>query len=216
MADFPLGAIIGAGASLASGIDQRAADRKAMKNRISWTVADAKRAGIHPLAALGANIQSIPSQPLLGDAAIGGLTEGFNRMASSSAAASLEETRSRTRKNDAEAAEAVARSRTLARSVRQPSGATIGAQSMSGADPANFAIRSGPGRTFPVDPRYSDAQVLQDRYGEIVEELGGIRNWFVDRRLQYDRERGREHRRKVGSYIRGGRRARDQTPWYGR
>lgn len=63
------GALITGGAQLLSGVlgnrssesaerKNRAMQREFAKHGISWRVADAKRAGLHPLAALGANIAS--------------------------------------------------------------------------------------------------------------------------------------------------------------
>lgn len=64
-----LGAIIGAGASLASSLLGKSSSEKSAKqniklqkefaqNSIQWKTADAKKAGIHPLAALGAQTHS--------------------------------------------------------------------------------------------------------------------------------------------------------------
>lgn len=60
MAAFPFAAAISAGGSLLGGLlgsksndKATAANIDAQKNAVSWRVADAKRAGIHPLAALG-------------------------------------------------------------------------------------------------------------------------------------------------------------------
>lgn len=67
-----LGAIIGAGASLASSLlGKQSADKNIKMQKqfaqqgIQWKVADAKKAGIHPLAALGANTHSF--QNVVGD-----------------------------------------------------------------------------------------------------------------------------------------------------
>lgn len=64
-----LGAIIGAGASIAGGLFQNnAAKQQAQlqkqfaKNGIQWKVEDAKKAGIHPLYALGAQTHSYTPQ----------------------------------------------------------------------------------------------------------------------------------------------------------
>lgn len=68
MFDF-LGGLVGAGASIFNGFANRSAAQAlndqnianqnlAMRNRIQWTVADAQKAGINPLAALGNATQS--------------------------------------------------------------------------------------------------------------------------------------------------------------
>lgn len=72
-----LGSIIGAVGSIAGGLfGKSAADKQAdlqkkfAQNAISWKVEDAKRAGIHPLAALGANTVSYTPMAV-GDMGIG-------------------------------------------------------------------------------------------------------------------------------------------------
>lgn len=77
--DF-LGGLIGAGASIFNGIENRNAARdlnnqniqnqlNMAQNRIQWTVADAKAAGINPLAALGNATQSYSN--VAGDTGLG-------------------------------------------------------------------------------------------------------------------------------------------------
>lgn len=56
------GSIVSGAASLAGSLLGRTKDRSTQfaKHGLSWRVADAKRAGLHPLAALGANLSSGP------------------------------------------------------------------------------------------------------------------------------------------------------------
>lgn len=72
-----VGPAIGAGATLGGGLlsgginwaltnKQLQAQREALQHGIRWRVADAKAAGLHPLFALGANVQA-PSPMVLGD-----------------------------------------------------------------------------------------------------------------------------------------------------
>lgn len=79
--DLGIGDLLGAGAKLAGGFigeksaDQRAAQniaaqREFAQNAISWKVADARRAGISPLAALGASTTSF-SNVVGGEAKVG-------------------------------------------------------------------------------------------------------------------------------------------------
>lgn len=51
----PIGSIIDSGMGIIDSINNRSFMRDSAMNSISWRVADAKRAGIHPLAALGAS-----------------------------------------------------------------------------------------------------------------------------------------------------------------
>ena len=81
MMDF-LGSL--AGGLLGSGLDSYfsreareddyAQQDRANQNRISWTVADAKRAGVHPLYALGA-----PSMSAGGNVSATNFTQGFGQ-----------------------------------------------------------------------------------------------------------------------------------------
>lgn len=70
-----IGAITSIGGGLLSNLFNRksqdksaAENREVLQNAISWRVADAKRAGIHPLYALGANVATSGGQPqFIGD-----------------------------------------------------------------------------------------------------------------------------------------------------
>lgn len=80
---MPIGALIGAGASILGGLlarksakDQQSANtalqREFAQKGIQWRVADAKAAGLHPLAALGASGASYSPNPIVaGDMGIG-------------------------------------------------------------------------------------------------------------------------------------------------
>lgn len=168
-----LGNLISAGANLASNYMSNMANKKAMQFGVRWRVADAKAAGIHPLAALGANIQSIPSQPLLGDSTLAGLAEGINKATAPQTEAERlanEESRARIRNTEAQTMESVARSRTIAMGARQPPGAVVG----STARPGSRDLGLGVFGTLSTDPSVADAQAMQDRYGDIVENIHGL------------------------------------------
>ena len=89
---MPIGALIGAGASLLGGfLNRKSAEKQQDKalaanaRRIRTTVADAKAAGIHPLAALGSSAPtySINAVPGMGDAVASAgqqLGDGIDRM----------------------------------------------------------------------------------------------------------------------------------------
>lgn len=164
------GELISAAASLWSNNQANAANRKAMQNQIQWRVADAKKAGIHPLAALGANVQPVPSQPLLGDATLGGLASGINKAVSNEQALNEEEQRSRIRVSDAQARLLEARSRSVAQAARQPLGSTIGGNAHRPGEP----IPAGQLGTVRTDPTVASAQTAQDRWGDIAENVWGL------------------------------------------
>lgn len=186
-----LGNIIGAIGSIAGGFLGNKAQEKANKqnlawaknqahNRIKWTVNDAKRAGIHPLAALGANVPTtspgIVGATSLGDGVAAGAAQLGNAINKSEGAelANLQKEliRSQIRQSDSVTSVNVARSRSIVGAMR--SGAT-------NVDPVTATL---PKRDFTsamvagyrVDPslQMSDAQVLEDRYGEAVSIPAGI------------------------------------------
>jgi len=173
-----LGDIIQAAAGLFQG--QQA--KKLSKQQIQFRVADAKAAGISPLAALGANIQPVGSQPLLGDSALAGLKNIGDQVAPpESQRLANEETRARIRATEAQTMETVARSRTIAMGARQPPGSVVGTTSrpgrgggVPGSGPQNPELGLGVFGRLSADPSVADAQAVQDRYGDIAENLHGL------------------------------------------
>jgi len=204
-----LGALIGAGGSFLNAKVTNAQNKKIMQNQIQWRVADAKAAGIHPLAALGANMQPVPSQPVLGDAALGGLAEVGKKLVKDPT--EERQALANARLTEANAALAEAQSRTIARAARQPAGATVG--SMSGrthmpGDP----IGAGRLGTIRTDPRVAGAQTVEDRYGNPWDAIWGAtvvaphdfaatkdRARYMDRRRNFATMRRRGYYRP--SYI---------------
>lgn len=163
-----LDAIIGAGASIFSNQQTNAANKKIMQNQVQWRVADAKAAGIHPLAALGANVQPVPSQPLLGDAAIGGLQQAAKELVPDEAAE--RQARANARLTEAQADLATAQSRTIAAQARQPPGATRGGN----RNDTPPEVRVFGERLRRDASRFSSAQRVQDEYGDIPENVVGL------------------------------------------
>lgn len=101
-----LGALIGAGASLASSLlgnksnekaraNEAAQQREFAQNGIQWKVADAKAAGVHPLYALGANTVSYSPQ------SVGGSDFGGLAAAGQDIGRAIDSTRSQTQRSDA-------------------------------------------------------------------------------------------------------------------
>lgn len=180
MAAFPAGALISAGASLIGGAfgrksrsDEVKFQRQQAKNKISWTVEDAKRAGIHPLAALGspaagsfaAPVGGSPMGDAVGDAgaAIG---RAISPMMRERHAAEMSVLRSEAARNTAEA-EAV--SRTAIQKVRR---ATQNIPSdIIESDNKGKRMSLGPGGVVLVPPGVSQ-QKLEDEIGEAAEVYG--------------------------------------------
>jgi len=166
----------------AAGLFQGQQAKKMSKQQIQFRVADAKAAGISPLAALGANIQPVGSQPLLGDSALAGLKNIGDQLAPPEAQRlANEETRARIRATEAQTMETVARSRTIAMGARQPPGAVVGTTArpgrgggVPGSPPQNPELGLGVFGRLGADPSVADAQAVQDRYGDIAENLHGL------------------------------------------
>lgn len=228
--------ILGAGASLIGGLfgkssadkaneinqenarENIAFQREAANNGISWKVADAKRAGISPLAALGASTFS-PSPVSVGAVADNSFGSGI-AAAGQNLGRAIDSTRSSKDKVDAFTASTQAltlqrmglENEILASNLRtarqagnsppMPSGGRtpqlVDGQSatntvtVSGAPvvddpikqqrdtiPATAIIRPA-GIPLRTNKYTTDAQDIEDRYGDIVEEVGGIANLGAD------------------------------------
>lgn len=164
---------------------------KSMKQGLEWRVADAKRSGIHPLAALGANIPGgfgSGGGIGLGDA-VGSVGDSLSRMGQSAsrgdqkAALSREEARleaetaSRIRVNETQAMLNEAQSRSIISKVRsQP---TITSQLLDPShaiDPDTGRLMwfmDASGKYHKVDQTVAPSSVLEEEYGE-ASELQGL------------------------------------------
>lgn len=199
-----LGELISTAANLFSNMNAQSWNEKMAKSGIQMRVKDAQAAGISPLAALGANIQPVAGQPLMGDAALAGLKSIGNQLApTEEQRLQNEETRARIRATEAQTMETVARSRTIAMGARQPPGAVTGTSSrpgrgggVPGSPPQNPELGLGVFGRLGADPSVADAQAVQDRYGDIAENLHGLgvalphdlaralRQWYRRRRAR--------------------------------
>lgn len=197
-------AIIGAGSALLAGsMGNRSARRAAREQRdqdlylqnrnfreqrnqnthgLRRRVNDARAAGLHPLAALGAQIT--PFTPVHGGG--GSVYTGDSmadavRQAGSIAADSLQqdpESESRTRLNNAQSAvlEAQAANRISPGAAPYP-----GAQDeIHEVVPPQRTGALSVGRPYLTNPHFSDAQTYEDRYGELGGSLLGLFNFPAD------------------------------------
>lgn len=228
--------LLGAGASIVGGLfgknsadeanrinqenarENLAFQREAANNGISWKVADAKRAGIAPLAALGAATFS-PSPVSVGAVSDNSFGSGV-AAAGQNLGRAIDATRSSKDKVDAFTASSQAltlqrmglENEILAsnlRTVRQagstppmPNGGRT-SQLVDGQSATNTvtvggypvvddpikqqrdvipatAISRPAGIPLRTNPYTMDAQDVEDRYGDIVEEAGGIANLGAD------------------------------------
>lgn len=169
------GSLIGAATSLVGGLFNRseaAKERKARATRIQTTVKDAKAAGIHPLAALGAASNFSPVVSGFGDtvsqagAAVanampegksskGGALDDLNK---EQIRANIEATRAQTElyRSQALNASAEARSRAV------------------GAVGGKNTVPQFGGMDVPYMPKTSTAQELEDKHGELGDMLAAI------------------------------------------
>lgn len=177
MAAFPWGSIISAGGSLLGGLFDNSFDAKQAKiareredNFIQRRTADAKEAGIHPLAAIGANHTGGYAAPTssVGDAvgdAANALGAGVDAAKNPLADAQLSVLRSEADRNAAEAELARATSRTTIASMRR-GGQTLSTDVVEAPRTLKLGDRS-------VVMKGSSAQDIEDEIGEIG-ELSGI------------------------------------------
>lgn len=190
-----LGDIISALGNVGSSLLSNAQSERSARHGIRWRVADARAAGIHPLAALGAQIQPVPSQPLLGDTGLAALS----RIGNQDTELARRQSEAQVRLTEAQTMETMARSRSIANEARQPAGSVSGTP-----------IRMGPhmGTVAPT-ARWSDAQRIQDRYGDLIENIYGFGPLAADTGDAILQGRRSRRMMRISRYIRGGRRARN-------
>lgn len=198
-----LGSIIGGIGSLAGGLFGKSSQDKAnaaniqlqkdfAQKGIQWKVADARKAGVHPLAALGASTvgfsPSVVGSSALGDA-VSNMGQDIGRAVDAAAtrptrlehlqtAIAEQQLRGLQLDNDgkfiANTALASSAARTAMSGPPMPT-ATGNGSGMPGGMPGQgdfTSVRVGNLKTVPAP--VSDAQTLSDRYGEVVEWLGGL------------------------------------------
>lgn len=215
-----LGSIIGAAGNLLGGFlnsnstrDNNAAliadkekDRETQKefaqNGIQWKAADALKAGIHPLYAMGANTVSYAPSTVGTSADTGmgaGLAAASQDLSRAATATASEETRQTTAQKSMEAltltkaglenellAAQVAKTRAQIGppipTLLSPDGNKVKDKEMESTAesiPETRSIRPL-GMRLNTNPKFSDAESLENRYGNLVEGVGGIVNLGAD------------------------------------
>lgn len=165
---------------------------------IQWVVNDAKKAGIHPLYALGnaGGQGSMAPLPAGGQSRSGSaLGEGI-RQASSIVSGSLE--RAQIRALDAQAQKSQAEAQLAASNAKRAEGAANYSQ-----DGNLFAASQIPGPVMPSGHRLpagmsSPARAFEDRYGEGADVFGYMNMASDYRKLQ--RKRAAQERKRIGHY----------------
>jgi hypothetical protein len=179
-----LGDIIGGLFGASSQRKALKAERHNLQNAVRWRVADAKAAGIHPLAALGMPSYGSNVQPnnALGE----GIASAFNKYSQRKANALAEERaalenqllRSQIKSTDAETMLIGARSRTQLQGARA---VTIGGATPTPSIPGVVPV--GPPADLTVVPWSNDqvtSQSVADNFGEIQGEVHGLKNAAID------------------------------------
>lgn len=195
------GAALSAGGSLLGGVMSGASDKKMLKkqikwqreqmqNRLQWTVNDAKKAGLHPLFALGGGggfspASVIPGQSNMGNAvadAAASMGRAIaaprpTKMQDALSLAQLESVNSQTRRNDAEAALANSQARRIAEESNvRPSVA----QTLAGVVSETEGVPAG--KITPKAP-----EVRSRAVGDSARQAGKNPLW---QRYQYGPKRG--------------------------
>lgn len=225
-----LGSVLSAGTSLLGGYlgresqeDQRAKNealqREFAQNSVQWRVADAKKAGIHPLYAMGAPTMSpsvgVQNDPLA--SAIGGMGGDITRAATAMSSPVEKMNVTQTALEDMQLTNMALRNDLLASQIRKlnqpgnPPGVNppIGD---AGTVPVDPKIEQNPrmimdGEETRGDPEWSPTKVLSDSYGDenpVVQYIyGPLKMWkdytynnlVRDRMIPrgYDNQSGRRH-----------------------
>lgn len=185
---FPIAAAIGAGASLLGGLIGRKSTQDANKQNIAlqkqfaqegiqWKVEDARKAGIHPLYALGAQTASFAPN-VVGDTSLP--TALTNMGQDISRAVDV----TRTSGDRVDAYEKTVRALQLTRLGLENDllASQIAKVNQAGGTPGmpNSMSTLGGVATLPVDPRNTPAQEWENQYGEAGDWVGGVGNMLND------------------------------------
>lgn len=162
MPAFPIAAAIGALGSIGSSLFAPKPKTISPKKQILSTVAGAREAGIHPLAALGSGAQytQVGGGSSTGSAIGDGLQTLAANLANQKSREEIEALRADTRARNAQAELYRAQSRSLI------SRATGSAREKPALKIAGLSVSKNPG--------WSDAQDVQDRYGDLIENVYGL------------------------------------------
>jgi len=146
---------------------------------IRWKVADAKAAGIHPLYALGAQTHSFA--PVSVGSNFGDMGQDISR--------AINATRTQEEKDDAYTASIKTldlqnkslQNDLLASQIRKLNAAGTGPplpSSEKAESPQRTVGLRTPEGLIITNQNMSDQQAFEDRYGEVVGEFYGLRNWY--------------------------------------
>nr|DAV46551.1 MAG TPA: minor capsid protein [Microviridae sp.] len=161
------GSLIGGAASLWEGGKSRKLQKEAMQNGIQWRVADAQKAGVHPLYALGAPTFS-PSPVVTGAGdALSSMGQNVGRALNAGSSRDTQLSAFDVQVQDLTLKKFGLENELLASQIARMNQETL-------SKPAIPAVTmpSGAGRLIPGQS--STAQVVQDQYGDVVENVYGM------------------------------------------
>lgn len=172
---FPVAALLQAGGQVISSIFNKPKKEKVISpaEQIASTVKGAREAGIHPLAALGAQpgyttVSGGPSSPV-GSAIGEGMKSIGQSMAQQLPQAQIDNLAADTDARKAQAELYRAQSRTM---IQNAARAAIGGPKLNADTPKPITTF---GFTGTRDPKkFSSAQDVSDEYGDIIEALHGV------------------------------------------
>lgn len=172
-------------ASLANASEDRRLQREFAKHGLSWRVADARAAGLHPLAALGAQLS--PFTPVgSGGQTYSGSTKGD---AIRAAGAAIAESIARSGKEKAETRLLNAQADLVTQQATDSQNARIAQAQVNDVVHPEFHKVVDPqfthrtkiaGFNIQSSPWGSDAQTMEDRYGELAGSVLGASNVLLD------------------------------------
>lgn len=189
-----LGPIVSAGANLLGGFlgrsaqEQQRAQNEALQrefaqNSIQWRVADAKKAGIHPMYAMGAPTispaVSVQADPLA--ASIGSMGQNITRAMAATAPVNEREEMYRRTMQEMQLQRITLQNDLLASQITRLKSAQVGPGGVrGGSDEGDFAVSVqrgklddrtrvvAGGQEIATDPGTSDTQQFTNRYGEFL------------------------------------------------
>lgn len=176
-----LSALIGAGSSLLGGLFGRSeakAQAKQQKefaqNSIQWRVADAKKAGIHPLAALGASSSAYtPVSSGFGDSvsqAGNAIAQGVERRDAAKKSAPIDALNAQLIKSNIDTNQAQA---DLYRAQALSTAAQARNEAVGAVGGKTSAVQWG-GMDVPYMPKTASANELEDKHGELGDMLAAV------------------------------------------
>lgn len=170
-----LGGLLGRSSARSQNRANEALQREFAQHGIRWKVEDAKAAGLHPLAAIGAQGASYSPATVvdpMGDA----LAQAGQSIGSGVARARVspvEQAGINKANAETEYYKELTRASLQARIGQNQNKPTPSVSTVPVAEPAAAAIRLPGGKEVPLGT-HSDAEAYETRYGDIAQEVGGL------------------------------------------